>query len=251
MPIAARCPSCAAPLSETSVLALAPVCSHCGIVVTNIGGTLGMTGAFGLSDPEVARRRCDADLAVLNEYLQKYDGMKHACIEQLAWNTERYATLPAQPKLLDVESKGEGTVGTVLGIVAAFLTILALGTAPLVVIITAGLGLVSALGTSGPVKALISIPVIGVALLGMLAPPVLAYLSISGLVKRYATRDEKDENGSRQREYRELLAQSLRDAEPRKAAADHRLRFQIRELESLAKTVAEKEIAVSRLRRSL
>lgn len=97
MPVAANCPSCAAPLSETSVLALAPICSHCGVVITSVGGTLGLTGAYGVNDPTITRRRVEADLAVLRDYQEKYRGMKEACIQQLGWGLERYAELPAPP----------------------------------------------------------------------------------------------------------------------------------------------------------
>lgn len=200
-----------------------------------------MTGAFGLSDPTVARRRCDADLAVLNEYLQRYEGMKQACLEQLAWGPERYAQLPPKPTLLDVESKSNGAF---LGIIAA---LLAYFTA-YVVVLGAGLWL---LELSGLAKSTVASTLLAVALLGMYAPPVFAYRWTTELVKRQATKTERHENSRRQREYQEALAQSLRDAQPRKAAEGHRLRLQIRELESLAKTVAEREAAVSRLRGSL
>ncbi len=78
MPTAATCPSCAAPLSETSVLALAPICNHCGVVIARIGGTLGLTGVYGVGDPTITRRRVEADLAVFREYRMKYFGMLEA-----------------------------------------------------------------------------------------------------------------------------------------------------------------------------
>src|ERR1035437_7251884 len=103
MPVAARCPSCGASLSETSVLALAPVCSHCGVVLTTIGGTLGLTSAYGVGDPTITRRRVEADLAVFHEYRLKYEGMLEACTQQLAWGMDRYAKLPPAPEFLELK----------------------------------------------------------------------------------------------------------------------------------------------------
>lgn len=100
MPIAAQCPNCGGPLSETSVLALAPVCERCGTVITKIGGTLGLTGAYGVNDPTITRKRVEADLAVFGDYRNKYVGMLEACKEQLTWGVERYAKLPNSPELL-------------------------------------------------------------------------------------------------------------------------------------------------------
>lgn len=59
------------------------------------------------------------------------------------------------------------------------------------------------------------------------------------------------ENARRRKEHDDAVAASIRDAEPRKAAEDHRLRIQIRELESLTKTVSAKETAVRDLLKSL
>jgi hypothetical protein len=55
------------------------------------------------------------------------------------------------------------------------------------------------------------------------------------------------ENSRRQKAYAEARAVALKAAEPLKAAEDHRLRCQIRELEGLAKTVGEKKADVRRL----
>ncbi len=55
------------------------------------------------------------------------------------------------------------------------------------------------------------------------------------------------ENAERQEAYEVAMAAALKAAEPLKAAEDHRLRCQIRELEGLAKTVSEKEADVRRI----
>ena len=115
MPLVARRPSCAASLSETSVLALAPVCSHCGSVITAIGGTLGLTSAYGVGDPTITRRRVEADLAVFREDQVKYRGMLEACKEQLTWSVERYARLPLPPELLKLEQGPSFWDGLVMG----------------------------------------------------------------------------------------------------------------------------------------
>src|ERR1035438_10872370 len=102
MPTVATCPSCGASLSETSVLALAPVCGNCGSVITQSGGTLGLTSAYGVNDPTITRKRVEADLAVFSDYRTKYIGMREVCKDQLTWAVERYARLPNPPELQPV-----------------------------------------------------------------------------------------------------------------------------------------------------
>jgi hypothetical protein len=55
------------------------------------------------------------------------------------------------------------------------------------------------------------------------------------------------ENARRQKAYEKAKAAALEAAVPLKAAEDHRLRIQIRELEGLAKTVGEKATDVRRI----
>lgn len=55
------------------------------------------------------------------------------------------------------------------------------------------------------------------------------------------------ENARRQKTYEDAAAAALSVAERTKAAEDHRLRYRIRELEGLIKTVAEKEADVHRI----
>src|SRR5262245_12973867 len=100
MPTVAQCPSCGASLSEVAVLALAPVCSRCGAVITTVGGTLGLTSAFGVGRSTITKARVEADLKVLQDYLANYRGMMEACRQQLQWGADRYARVPPPPDLL-------------------------------------------------------------------------------------------------------------------------------------------------------
>jgi hypothetical protein len=100
MTISAQCPNCSAPLSETSVCALAPVCDYCGTVVVKTGGSLGITGAYGVNDPSLTKKRIEADLKVLEEHRSNCLGMLLASKEQLNWNVERYAVFPPRPVLV-------------------------------------------------------------------------------------------------------------------------------------------------------
>jgi hypothetical protein len=237
VPIAAKCPSCAAPLSETSVVALAPVCSHCGAVLTNVGGTLGLTSAYGIGDPTITRKRVEADLAVLRDHQMKYRGMLEACKQQLGWGVERYAQLPHPPGLLKLEKvppfcDGEDLVGGVIMV-------------PMFFFFTWVASVFFCTFTST------------VFLLGKgITYVVLAALSLiewfwfveSAYFKAKAANGRKPlENARRQKAYQEACAVALQAAEPIKAAQDHRLRCQIRELEGLAKTVGEKETDVRRI----
>lgn len=259
MPVAASCPSCAAPLSETSVVALAPICSHCGVVITVMGGTLGLTGVYGVSDRTITRRRVEADLAVFREYQQKYRGMKEASLQQLNWGVERYAKLPQPPELLALQD--------VSGVGASFA---GLYYSYLLPVLTMGFGMYFSYGgpTLGEWIANL-IPVINwISLLILLLPipPVykhastffssLILLAILGAIlvpicshiaNMMVNGPKPQENARRQKAYDKAVATALKAAEPLKAAQDHRLRTQIRELESLAKTIGEKEAEVTRL----
>jgi hypothetical protein len=64
---------------------------------------------------------------------------------------------------------------------------------------------------------------------------------------RIANGDKPRENARRQEAHEAAVAAALRAAKPVKAAEDHRLRSQIRELEGLAKTVTGKEADVRRI----
>jgi hypothetical protein len=67
------------------------------------------------------------------------------------------------------------------------------------------------------------------------------------LMARVANGNRPLENARRQRAYEEAREAALKAAEPVKAAQDHRLRCQIRELEGLIETVTDKAEDVRRL----
>jgi hypothetical protein len=229
MPVAAICPACRAPLSETSVLALAPICTRCGVVITSIGGTLGMTCAYGVGDPSITRRRVEADLAVFREYQAKYKGMHAACMQQLLWPPERYAHLPPQPELLPVQEGPSFLLAFGVTLSSAILVVLS------VINVRMSPHRIDFYVRS----ALTVIPVLG-CLAGLIF--LVKYLQAS-----LANGSRPRENARLERIYQESLTAALKEAERAKAAEDHRLRCQIRELEGLAKTVGEKAADVRRI----
>ena len=247
MPIAAKCPSCAAPLSETSVVALAPVCSHCGAVLTNVGGTLGLPSAYGIGDPTITRKRVEADLAVLRDHQMKYRGMLEACKQQLGWGVERYAQLPHPPELLKLEEVPSFWEGVGLGLMMSpfiwfgllFASVFLVGAS------SGGIGrlfpLLAEMSWMDGVFFMIMVTVVPALVLSF-------WLGTRDHFKvKAANGNRPRENARRQEAYEEAMAAALKAAEPLKAAQDHRLRCQIRELEGLAKTVGEKEADVRRI----
>lgn len=271
MPVAVLCPSCAAPLSETSVLALAPVCTHCGVVITSIGGTLGLTSAYGVGDPTITRRRVEADLAVFREYRMKYEGMLEACIQQLEWGAERYAKLPQSPELLEVRKTL--SFSAILFTLTAILVLSGLiwWTLPFYVgftdwndIVIFGKPIIISFNSPhsylqsiadvhdrGFMKLFLILIADPLKLIVIGAAVWMLLLSLGALFVDYRARvangNRPQENARRQKTYEEAKAAALKAAERSKAAEDHRLRLQIRELERLAKTVAAKEAEVSRI----
>ena len=252
MPVAAKCPSCSAPLSETSVLALAPVCSHCGVVITSIGGTLGLTSAYGLGDPTITRRRVEADLSVFREYQMKYRGMLEACKQQLDWGVERYAHLPQPPEFLKLEDVPSFWKGSLIGLgtavawfVGSFIACMAVG-----LVYFIGFGIYEMInnlpmGSPDPWEKPLNF-IFGLVISGGTLVCVLSG-AFNHFRVRIANGDKPRENARRQEAHEAAVAAALRAAEPLKAAEDHRLRSQIRELEGLAKTVTGKEADVRRI----
>jgi len=241
MPVAAKCPSCSAPLSETSVLALAPVCLHCGSVITEVGGTLGLTGAYGVNDPTITRQRAAADLAVFQNHLNNSRGMFESCKEQLTWGVERYARFPREPELLALQdvppfilSLFKGIGFAIVWFIGSFIAIMVVELIREMLFGRHGLGeqLLNIGGT---------LVLLGGTVVAALVPPA-RYFSATA-----ANGQRPQENARRQRAYQEAVAAALRAAEPVKAATDHRLRVQIRELESLIKTLSEKQENVRRI----
>jgi hypothetical protein len=251
MPIAAQCPSCGASLSETSVIALAPVCEHCGSVITKTGGTLGLTSAYGVNDPTITRKRVEADLAVFCDYRNKYVGMLEACKEQLNWGVERYAKLPNEPELLPLKPVPSvlyilGWDGGDLraGITAIFLCeVVALFLSSLIA---------PPWGPQGNGFHILFWLVSALCLLVfVITSPFYLVTLITGLVTYFTARVANGrrplENARRQKAYEAACAAALKAAEPIKAAEDHRLGCQIRELEGLITTVTEKAEDVRRI----
>lgn len=250
MPIAAKCPICGAPLSETSVLALAPVCHYCGCVITERGGTLGLTGAYGVNDPTLTRDRVKADLAVFQNHLSHSRGMFESCKEQLQWGVEQYAKLPPEPELLQLkEVPSVGQTLTQLLIAAGIL----IGSLVGLFVVSAVFGIVfnivgpiflekqSVGGVNNFMERLFQFVFFGGAALVVAVPLVIRFNA------SLANGQRPQENARRQRAYQEAVAAALKAAEPVKAAAGHRLRIQIRELESLIKTLSTREDDVRRI----
>jgi len=233
MPVAAKCPSCGAALSETSVLALAPVCGYCGCVIPESGGTLGLTSAYGVNDPTITRQRVQADLGVFLDCKNKYVGMLEASKEQLKCGLERYAKLPNPPELLPEEKKESGvTFSGCLGFVVFFSTA--------VFCILRLEALISKTFSFSPdyfehsgVGCLLTV----VSVWFLFFCFVWAFSAFVAFI----VNDKRPlENARRQRTYKAAYEAAMKAAEPVKAAQDHRLRCQIRELEGLIVTMTRK-----------
>lgn len=264
MTVALKCPSCGASISEAAVVAVAPVCSNCRSVITVIGGTLGLTGAYGVSDSSITRRRVEADLAVFREYQIKYRGLKEACLQELDWSVERYAKLPESPELLtlvDVPDFGKSLLRGLwyagLWVVGSYIAlwILRVPYAAIVIVSSHRMPVktnpswieISNLfyywseGWLQPENFIANIVVyiVCVSIVGALVVPHFKAKAANG--------ERPRENARRQEAYEEAVTAALKVAEPLKAANDHRLRVQIRELESSAKVVDANEAEVRRL----
>lgn len=238
MPIAAQCPNCGSTLSETSIIALAPVCEHCRTVITEIGGTLGLTGAYGVNDPTITRRRVEADLAVFREYQMKYRGMLEDCKQRLQWGLERYAQLPHRPQLLELKEVPPLINGEKFGIAIFMLPLLFLVTWVASVFFFAFVNSLAGLLEKG-----VTYWVIG----GLSMAEDFWFITVDHFHAKAANGNRPRENARRQKAFEDAMAIALKAAEPLKAAEDHRLRFQIRELEGLIKTVDKKETEVRQI----
>ena len=169
--------------------------------------------------------------------------MKDACLQQLDWGVERYAKLPKPPELLalvDVPSLQASLVYVdkvaVRGHPAIFATV-----AFVVVLILLNLFQVPHSASFGWFFVLL---IVGLVLFAV-------FLVAGGFLVRYRARTANgewpQENARRKEAYQKAVGAALKAADPLKAAQDHRLRCQIRELESLATTLGENEVKVREL----
>jgi hypothetical protein len=184
-------------------------------VITQSGGTLGLTSAYGVNDPTITRKRVEADLAVFCDYKHKYIGMLEVCKEQLNWSLERYAKFPNPPELLPVKTVrfiSDHRIQEIKDIFSDF------GGVIIVLLLLA-------------------------CAWAVYIPAVLGYI-IFYLIRLLIARIENGrrplENARRRKAYDEARLAALKAAEPIKAAQDHRLRSQICELDGLIMTVSEK-----------
>lgn len=246
MPVAALCPSCGAPLSDASVVALAPICQSCGVVLTVIGGTLALTGVYGVNDPTFTRRRVEADLLLHQEYRRRYEGAIEDCKQKLLRPADHYAQLPQPPKLLALEDvialKLTGFWAFYYVYLLPLLAYLSLNKFrwdDALFMVIPGLNWIFTLAfiTGKDRSAFLS---------------GLIFLAIVGEVVRrgktiVANGMKPLENARRQKAYDDAFVAALKAAEPLKKAEDHRLRCQIRDSESLAETLGENEAKVRQL----
>jgi len=149
--------------------------------------------------------------------------MLEACKEQLNWGVERYAKLPNPPELLPV--KNPHFPRELLGGMAH-------------------------LEEDGPFEwgcCFIILSPILVPILVVFTPFWFPYL----LIIRWENGRAPSENARRKRGYEAACTTARKAAEPVKAAQDHRLTVQIRELDGLIKTVTEKAEDVRGILRTL
>jgi hypothetical protein len=252
---AAVCPRCNAPLDETSFLAQAPQCTHCGVLVTEYGGTLGMTSAYGVNDPNLTRDRVESDLRRLQEAESRYRGMIYAHQAQLGWGPEHYAKLPPAPELLQAKEApsflGSVMAGALGGGCLWFLILDVLfavfSTALLYTAVSSHNALLHRLAFRfGPNFWHNPGSVVG--------PMVLLALVlgiISGLAKFLkgagANSKIQAENAYRQRKYEKAKAAAVRVAIPEKEKADHIMRREIVKLEGFLKNTSQQEAHVRRI----
>ncbi len=202
-----------------------------------MGGTLGLTAAFEKDDPILRRTLLENQLGVYREHGRRYQGMITTCKDQLTWNIERYAKLPAAPELLPTDA--------VPSVWDSFTGGLALG---------CGLS-----------------PVIFVAIMIIFSTGFLAFrlpgwplwvASISwsiGIAARMLLRykvvlgngSKPSENQKRMAAHESAVKAALTEASSVKNAEDYKLRHQIVEAEGKLKAIARQEAEVVALLKAL
>jgi hypothetical protein len=211
---------------------------------------LGLTSAFGVNDATLKKRRLAADMAVIDEYVTKYQGMIHASQEQLGWNVDRYAELPPRPELLpdvDAPSGVEASLGPIAGAGCLFYLVTWDALYSFFVFPSQPRGALDGCGML--LLGLVVLFVIPLALLPALVAGISAFSNYLSARPRQAHVDR--ENTIRQASYEQALRAAVVAAGPRKHAEDYRLRLVIREAEGLLKTLHEKRNELNRLEATL
>ena len=220
-----------------------------------IGGTLGLTSAYGVNDRTITRKRVEADLAVFCDYRTKYVGMLAACKEQLNWDVERYAKLPIPPELLPLKPLpswlyilGYDADDKSARLAAGYF--LYFGFIPWI------LGsLIAGLLGNGFFWALFHFVSWLCWKVCVFTLPIYLISVIIGMVTYFtvtvANGQRPQENARRQRAYKAACSAAMKAAEPVKAAQDYRLTVQIRELDGLIMTITEKAKEVRKILKAL
>jgi hypothetical protein len=222
----------------------------------NINGTLGLTGAYGLGDPSLTRSRVEADLGVLREYQTRFTGMMEDCKQKLNRSVEQYANihkfLPQPPELLELQDDDSAkwlliSLGLILGMRIAIIIVLVILAIPMSFFIDGLTVTIYGIHSRYPNH---SVDILqGIASFLSLAPSVVCILySLFTFIRtNVANGNRPAENARRKNAYEREMAAAMREAERKKAAEDHRLRVQIRELEGEIKAVSEKMAGVRRI----
>jgi hypothetical protein len=178
----------------------------------------------------------------------KFRGMLEACKQQLGWGVERYAHLPHPPEFLEMKDVPSFWKGLGIGLVLAplwfvgwIIGAMALGIVCWVCFGIYGIITEREISWVKPLNFIVTWIALGGSVVCVLSGP------FNHFRVKVANGNKPRENARRQKAYEEAVASALKAAEPFKAAEDHRLRCQIRELEGLAKTVGEKEADVRRI----
>ncbi len=237
-----RCPNCGKNLSEASILALAPVCDACQSVLTIVGGTLGLTGAYGLADSEeIKRKRIKADLRVFDDYIDKYRGGVVHCENELKRTQESYARLPDRPVLHQLKD-----VPSFFGCV--FSSIFCLGA-------TFCYGFFAFLVITlilAVIESIFSVDLGRLVFVMMLIASIVCLSVIySNMIPYFHAIKENGnmptENERMIREFETKCREAVEIAKDAKLAADHKLRIDLRDYEAKLETVKKKRDDVSKL----
>ncbi len=239
MPVAAECPNCGGPLDKTSFLADVPQCTRCGTLVTEHGGTLGMTSAYGVNDPNLTRSRVESDLKSIEEAESRYRGTILSYQAQLGWKAERYARIPDPPQLLQTKEAPSFVGSVVSGALVWFwfwYLIVALIFSVLSPFLVAA-KILSPHMWNDP-GAIVG-PMVLLSLVLGIGSRLIKYFTAAG-----ANLKIQAENARRRKEYEKAKVEAMKAALPEKERTDHDLRRDIVKLEGFLKAAThQKEYA--------